>query len=54
MSLVYRNSQEGMKRFFKGDKLFERYGDIQEVINTSNKRRALEIMNDAGIAYVQV
>lgn len=52
MSLVYRNTQDGMKRFFSGEKLYEKYGDIQEIINTSNKRRALEIIKDAGIAYV--
>ena len=49
MGWVYRNVQAGCKRLLEGETLSERFGDIQEIINTSNKREAKKIILAAGI-----
>lgn len=49
MAWVYRNVQTAMNRLIEGDDLSETYGDIQEIINTSNKKEAKKIMLKAGI-----
>lgn len=49
MSWVYRNVQIAMARLIDGDDLSKQYGDIQEIINTSNKKEAKKIMLKAGI-----
>jgi len=52
MKLVYNNTQEAVKRLLSGDILWDRIGDIQDIINTSNITRAKQIMRMEGIAYV--
>ena len=47
MRWVYRNAVKGIKDLMNGDFLSETYGDIQEIINTSNRKRALEIIKHA-------
>lgn len=42
---VYRNAQVGMENLVKGNILSEKYGDIQEIINTSNLKEARKIMS---------
>lgn len=49
MSWVFRNAQEGMAQLVKGNALANKYGDIQSIINTSNKKEALAICEDARI-----
>lgn len=44
MSFVYRNAVKGMQELMKGNVLEERYGDIQEIINTSNVKEARKII----------
>ncbi len=41
---VYRNVQTGMERLFNGDMLADKYGDIQEIINSSNWKEANKII----------
>lgn len=49
MRWVFNNSQTAMKQFFAGHKLADKYGDIQKIINTSDKAEATRIIKDAGI-----
>lgn len=49
MRWVYRNAVKGMKELMSGNRLAEKYGDIQEIINTSNKKEALKIIKDANL-----
>lgn len=51
---VYRNTQEGMKRLMAGDDLSAKYGDIQDIINTSNKKKAAAIIKAENIEVVRV
>jgi hypothetical protein len=44
MRWVYRNTIEGMNRLMNGDALFNKYGDIQEIINSSDKKEAEKII----------
>ena len=46
---VYRSAIAGMDRLNKGDALFAKYGDIQEIINTSDKKEAMKIIKKEGI-----
>ena len=46
---VFNQVQEGMQALKDGFDLSEKFGDIQEIINTSNKKAAESIMNMAGI-----
>jgi hypothetical protein len=41
---VYRNTIAGVKAVMSGNLLFEKYGDIQEIINTSNVKKARAIL----------
>lgn len=49
MALIYRNTQKGMERLLNGEDLSSKYGDIQEIINTSNKKEAKAIIKAEGI-----
>lgn len=44
MRWVYRNAVKGMQDLMEGRALFDKYGDIQDIINTSNKKEALKIL----------
>lgn len=44
MRWVYRNAVKGMNDLMEGRALFDKYGDIQDIINTSNRKEALKIM----------
>lgn len=44
MRWVFNNAQEGMKRLARGENLSALYGDIQAIINTSNKTKAEKIL----------
>jgi hypothetical protein len=46
---VYRNAISGMKRLDAGDMLFAKYGDIQDIINNSDKKEAMKIIRKEGI-----
>lgn len=41
---VFRSVQRGVEEVFNGNILAEKYGDIQEIINTSNKKEAEKII----------
>lgn len=47
MRWVYRNAVKGVKALINGDILAETYGDIQKIINTSDRDKALEIIKHA-------
>lgn len=49
MRWVYRNVIKGMNALMAGNPLADKYGDIQRIINTSNKKEALNIIKDAGL-----
>lgn len=49
MRWVFRQAQEGMKRMLSGEALWQRFGDVQEIINTSNKDEAFKIIRAANI-----
>ena len=49
MRWVFRNSQAGMKALDDGRILTQKHGDIQEIINTSNKDAAMKIIKEEGI-----
>jgi hypothetical protein len=49
MRFVYRNTIAGMQELVNGNALFKKYGDVQDIINTSNKKAAMEILQDAKI-----
>lgn len=49
MSWVFKQVQEGMKQLMSGNALFDKYGNISEIINTSNKKEAKRIISDAGL-----
>ena len=51
MSLVYRNIHEAVNQLVAGETMYEKYGDIQQIINTSDKKAALSILNKEGIQY---
>lgn len=46
---VYRNAQLAMEKFFAGEDLSAKYGDIQEIINKSDKAAAKKIIDEVGI-----
>lgn len=46
---VFRNAQKGMQELVAGRDLFKEFGDVQEIINTSNKKEAERIINLAGL-----
>ena len=49
MAWVFQSVQAGMEALFGGWMLEEEFGDIQDIINTSNKRKAEAIINKAGL-----
>lgn len=49
MRWAYRNAKLAVERMLEGEELHTKYGDIQEIINTSDKDAALKIIKDAGI-----
>jgi hypothetical protein len=49
MRWVFRNAQAGMQRLVNGDMLFERHGDVQAIINNSDKKAAMKICKDENI-----
>lgn len=49
MRWVYRNAVKGVKDLIAGNSLAETFGDIQKVINTSNKKEALKIIKKANL-----
>lgn len=46
---VFNNVQKGMQELMQGNRMWEKYGDIQEIINNSDKEKANAIIKDAGI-----
>ena len=50
MSWAFRSAKEGMERLVSGEYLPGIYGDIQDIINTSDQKRAKTLLKDAGIA----
>lgn len=46
---VFRQVQVGMQELFKGNALYEKYGDIQSIINTSNVKEANAIIKQENI-----
>jgi Phage phiEco32-like COOH.NH2 ligase-type 2 len=49
MRWVFRNTVKGITELMQGNILEHKYGDIQEIINTSDVKKAQEIINDAGL-----
>lgn len=49
MRWVYRNVIKGMTALMSGNILSQKYGDIQEIINTSNTKEAAKIIKDANL-----
>lgn len=52
MRWVYKATQNCMKGFLDGARLADKYAksvDVQEIINTSNKKEASKIIRDAGL-----
>ena len=49
MRWVYRNTLAGMNELIKGNVLADKYGDIQELINTGNKKEAMKIIKQEKI-----
>jgi hypothetical protein len=54
MRWVYRNAVKGMEQLLGGNYLPEKFGDIQEIINTSNKKAALKIIKEAQLEVINV
>lgn len=46
---VYSAAQKAIKEFFKGNLLFNKYGDIQAIINNSDEKECRAIMKKEGI-----
>lgn len=44
MAWVYRNAVKGMQDLMAGKYLFEKYGDIQDIIKKSDKKAAMKII----------
>lgn len=51
---VFRNAKAGMTRLINGDELALKHGDIQEIINSSNKDAAMKIMKEENIEVPNV
>lgn len=49
MAWVFRNAQRAVMDVMSGRVLADQYGDIQEIINTSNVKEASRIIQDAGL-----
>ena len=46
---AYRNTIAGVKSIMAGESLFDKYGDVQEIINTSNLKEARAIIKAENI-----
>lgn len=46
---VFQNVQEGMARLIQGDDLASKYGDIQEIIKNTDKKKAMKIIKAENI-----
>lgn len=46
---VYRNTRRAYYQLLSGNKLEDKHGDIQEIINTSNINKAVDIIEEEGI-----
>lgn len=44
MAWVFRNTKRGMDELLQGNALFDKYGDIQDIINASNRKDAEQII----------
>jgi hypothetical protein len=49
MRWVYRNAVKGMQELINGNSLVDKFGDIQHIINSSNRKEALKIIKAAGL-----
>ena len=49
MKWVFRNTQAGMRQLIAGNALFNKYGDIQKIINTSDLKEAKKIVQAENI-----
>lgn len=49
MRWVYRNTLAGMNELIKGNALATKYGDIQDLINSGNKKEAMKIIRAENI-----
>jgi hypothetical protein len=49
MRWVYRNTVKGMNELMAGNNLADKYGDIQEIINTGDKKAANKIIQAENI-----
>lgn len=49
MRWVFRNTVKGMDELVKGNALFDKYGDIQAIINNSDKKEAMKIVKAENI-----
>jgi Phage phiEco32-like COOH.NH2 ligase-type 2 len=47
MRFVYRNAIKGMQELMSGNFLPSKFGDIQTIINTSDKKKAMKIIKEA-------
>ena len=54
MEWVFNAIQSGMHRLMSGDALFEKHGDIQEIINSSDWKKAKKIIDKEGLAIPHV
>lgn len=52
MRWVFRATQAAMAQVMQGNMLFDKHGDIQEIINTSDLKRASAIIEAEGIEVV--
>jgi hypothetical protein len=51
---VFNAVQAGMKRLMAGDALFQKHGDIQHIINTSDWKAAKQIIDKEGLEIPSV
>lgn len=54
MKWVFRSTKKGVEEVMKGNMLVEKYGDIQEIINTSNVAEAKKIIKSAKLEVCKV
>ena len=49
MAWVFRNAKAGMEQVMDGNRLVDKFGDIQHIINNSDKKAAMKILKAAKI-----
>ena len=49
MAWVHRATVRGMQELMSGNFLFEKFGDISNIINTSDKEAAMKIIREANL-----